>query len=61
SFTSQEQAKAIFESSGGHYVLHVLEGADHAVEHLNEASQRADQLTMAERLARDLGLVLKSE
>lgn len=60
-FTSQDQAKAIFESSGGRYVLHVLEGADHAVEHLSEASQRTDQLTIAERLVRDLGLMLKSE
>lgn len=61
-FTSQEQAKATFESAGGRYVLHVLEGADHAVEHLSEASQRADQLTIGERLARDLGLTLiKSE
>lgn len=56
SFTSQEQAKRFFEASGGHYVLQVYPGADHSIEHLSEASQRLDGISIGERIARDLGL-----
>lgn len=56
-FTSQKRAKEIFERAGGTYILRVLPGADHSVEHLSEASEKQDGLTIGERLARDLGLV----
>ncbi len=56
-FTSQAKAKALFESAGGRYLLHVLPGADHSIEHLSLSSQKQDGLTIGERLARDLGLV----
>jgi polyhydroxybutyrate depolymerase len=56
-FTSQAKAKALFESAGGRYLLHVLPGADHSIEHLSLSSQTQDGLTIGERLARDLGLV----
>lgn len=55
-FASQKRAKEIFERAGGTYILHVLPGADHSVEHLSEASEKQDGLTIGERLARDLGL-----
>ena len=55
-FTSQAKAKARFEESGGRYILQVLPGADHSIEHLSLSSQRQDGLTMGERLARDLRL-----
>lgn len=56
-FTSQAKAKALFENSGGRYLLDVLPGADHSVEHLSSSSQKQDGLTIGERLARDLRLV----
>lgn len=56
-FTSQAKAQALFENSGGRYLLHVLPDADHAIEHLSLSSQRQDGLTIGERLARDLRLV----
>jgi poly(3-hydroxybutyrate) depolymerase len=56
-FTSQAKAKSLFENAGGHYYLHVFPGADHSIEHLSLSSQRQDGLTIAERVAKDLGLV----
>lgn len=56
-FTPQAKAKALFENSGGRYFLQVLPGADHSIEHLSLSSQKQDGLTIAERLAHDLGLV----
>ncbi len=55
-FTSQAKAKAVFESSGGRYLLHVLPGAGHAIEQLSRSSQQQDGLTIGERLAHDLRL-----
>lgn len=59
SFTSQEQARRFFEASGGRYVLQVYPGADHSIEHLSEASQRLDGISIGERIARDLGLTAR--
>lgn len=56
-FTSQEQAKAFFEASGGRHVLQLYPGADHSIEHISEASLKRDGITIAERIARDLGLL----
>lgn len=56
-FTSQAKAKALFENSGGRYLLYVLPDADHSVEHLSLSSQKQDGLTIGERVARDLRLV----
>jgi len=56
-FTSQAKAKALFENAGGRYLLHVLPGADHSIEHLSLSSQKQDGLTIGERLARDLRLM----
>ena len=56
-FTSQARARAIFEDSGGRYLLQVLPGADHAIEHLSSSSRKQDGLSIEERLARDLRLV----
>lgn len=56
-FTSQAKAKALFENSGGRYFLNVLPDADHSIEHLSLSSQKQNGLTIAELLARDLGLV----
>lgn len=55
-FTSQAKAKAVFENSGGRYLLHVFPSAGHAIEHLSLSSQKQDGLTIEERLARDLRL-----
>lgn len=57
-FTSQSRSKTFFEAAGGRYVLHVLPGADHSIEHLSLSSQRQDGLSIGERIARDLGLLL---
>jgi poly(3-hydroxybutyrate) depolymerase len=56
-FTSQAKATALFEHSAGRYLLNVLPDADHSVEHLSLSSQKQNGLTIAELLARDLGLV----
>lgn len=56
-FTSQAKAKALFEHSGGNYLLHVFPGTDHSIEHLSLSSQKQDGLTIGERLARDLRLL----
>lgn len=56
-FTSQTKAKALFENSGGRYVLSVLPDADHSIEHLSLSSQKHNGLTIAELLTRDLGLM----
>lgn len=55
-YASQDRSKAKFEASGGQYVLQVLPGAGHSIEQLNLSSQHHHGLSMAERLARDLGL-----
>lgn len=55
-WASQADAKRRFESAGGRYLLHVLHGADHSMENLSLATQKQDGLTLAERIARDLGL-----
>lgn len=56
-FTSQAKAKALFENSGGRYLLHVFPGTDHSIENLSLSSQKQDGLSIGERLARDLRLV----
>ncbi len=55
-FTSAEQSRKVFEASGGHYVQVVLEGADHRLDHIDQASQRQDGLSLPERIVRDLEL-----
>lgn len=55
-FTSAEQSRKLFEAFGGSYVQLVFTGADHRLDHLDEASRRLDGLSLAERIARDLGL-----
>lgn len=55
-FRSQQQSARLFEQAGGHYRLVLLEGADHRLEHMSEASQRQFGMTIAERLVQDLGL-----
>jgi len=57
SYTSQERAKALFESSGGHYQLFILPDADHSIEHLSLSMQQREALSIGERLARDLRLM----
>lgn len=57
-FTAQTEAKSRFENAGGHYFLTALPGADHTIEHLNVASQQQDGMTIAERIAKVLGLTL---
>ena len=59
SFTSQAEAKTLFEKSGGLYLLQILPGADHSIDNLSLSSQRQSGLTIGERLARDLRLVSK--
>ncbi len=56
-FTSQAEAKTLFENSGGRYILNVLPDSDHSIEHLSLSSQRQYGLTIAELLTRDLDLV----
>jgi len=56
-FASQAKARALFENSGGRYLLSVLPDADHSIEHLSLSPQKQNGLTIAALLARDLGLV----
>lgn len=56
-FVSQAEAKSLFEGAGGRYLLQVFPEADHSIEHLSVASQKESGVTIAERIARDLGLV----
>lgn len=56
-YTSQAEAKTLFENSGGRYSLIVFSDADHSIEHLSMASLKQYGLTIAELLTRDLGLV----
>jgi poly(3-hydroxybutyrate) depolymerase len=56
SYPSQEVSRARFEASGGQYLLQVLPGAGHSIEQLSQSSQQHLGLTLAERVARDLGL-----
>lgn len=55
-FTSQEKAKERFEAAGGTYILKVLPGSDHSIEHMSLAAKRLDGFTIGELVARDLGL-----
>ncbi|MCK6488993.1 MAG: hypothetical protein L6R48_11795 [Planctomycetes bacterium] len=55
-FAAQSAAKKRFEGAGGRYLLHLVPGADHSLEHLSQALQQQDGTTLAERIARDLGL-----
>ncbi len=55
-YPSQDQARSKFEASGGRYLLQVLPGAGHSIEQLCLSSQQQHGMSLAERLARDLGL-----
>ncbi len=56
SFRSEASAKAFFEGAGGHYTIHLVPGADHALAHLDEAITRDEGITLGDTIARQFGL-----
>jgi polyhydroxybutyrate depolymerase len=57
-FKSEERTRQIFTSAGVHYDLQVIPGADHFLNHIDEAIQRTEQMTLAQKTVHFFGLDL---
>jgi poly(3-hydroxybutyrate) depolymerase len=55
-FASEDHARQVFTNSGASYVLDVVNGADHSLDHIDAAIRRRDGVSVAEKIARFFGL-----
>jgi poly(3-hydroxybutyrate) depolymerase len=55
-YKSEQDSKAMFERSGGKYIIQLLPGGDHNLEHIGAAIQKAEDISLAEKAARFFGL-----
>jgi poly(3-hydroxybutyrate) depolymerase len=55
-FKSEQGSKAIFERSGANYVIQMLPGTDHNLEHIGATIQKTEGISLAEKTARFFGL-----
>jgi polyhydroxybutyrate depolymerase len=55
-YNSEERTRQTFVSSGALYDLLVVQGADHKLDHIEDAIQQAEGLSIAEKAARFFGL-----
>jgi polyhydroxybutyrate depolymerase len=55
-FNSEARTQQVWSNTGANYQLDVVQGADHKVENINNALQRSDGISIAEKAARFFGL-----
>ena len=55
-YRSEASAKALFEQSGASYTLEVVPDTDHALEHLDAAITKTQGVSIAQKIAKFLGL-----
>jgi poly(3-hydroxybutyrate) depolymerase len=55
-FKSESASKAKFESSGGNYIIQMLPGTDHNLEHIGATIRKTEGISLAEKAARFFGL-----
>ncbi len=55
-YKSEATSKAMFESSGGKYIIQWLQGTDHSLEHISATIQKTEGISLAEKAARFFGL-----
>ena len=55
-YRPEASAKMLFEQSGANYTLQVVPETDHALEHLDEAITKAEGMSIAQKIAKFLGL-----
>lgn len=55
-YRSESYAKQVFTSSGGTYTLQIVDGADHAADHINAQILKTEGVTIAEKAARFFGV-----
>jgi polyhydroxybutyrate depolymerase len=55
-YNSEAHSRQVFTSSGATYELHMVKGADHQLDHIGAAIQKADGHTIAEEATRFFGL-----
>jgi polyhydroxybutyrate depolymerase len=56
-YNSEERSRQSFVNSGASYNLLVMKGADHRLDHIENAIQQAEGLSIAEKAARFFGLL----
>ncbi len=56
-YNSEEHSRQVFTNSGASYDLQLIQGADHELEHIDAAIQKAEGRTIAEKAAQFFGLV----
>jgi poly(3-hydroxybutyrate) depolymerase len=55
-FKSEAGSRSMFESSGGKYIIEMLPGTDHSLEHIGATVQKTEGISLAEKAARFFGL-----
>ncbi len=55
-FNSEQRSRQIFENSGASYTLLLLPAADHLLDHIGEALQKAEGVSIAQKAVRFFGL-----
>ena len=56
-FNSEDHARQVFTNSGASYTLEVVNGADHALDHIDAVIRRTEGASIAEKSARFFGLL----
>ena len=56
-YNSEDRSGRIFTTSGAQYVLQIVKGADHKLGNIEEALQRTEGVSIAEKSARFFGLL----
>lgn len=60
-YKSEANSRASFERAGGKYIIQILPGTDHNLEHIAAAVQKAGGISLAEKAARFFGLAQRSK
>jgi polyhydroxybutyrate depolymerase len=56
-YNSEERSQQSFQSAGVSYTLQIVPGADHQLDHIQDAIQRSEGVTIAEKAAKFFGLL----
>ena len=55
-YNSEEHSRQLFESCGASYSLDLVKGADHRLDHIEEALEQPEGLSIAQKAAQFFGL-----
>lgn len=55
-FNAEERSRQIFMNSGASYDLDIVKGADHRLDHIDDALQQSENVSLAEKAAKFFGL-----